>query len=464
MKTILRFFKNSGIFFVGTILSKTIIFLLLPLYTNCLSTESYGYYDLSVTYVTVLTSILYFDIWATLLRFLYDYVDGKEKEKVKRICWGIFCISTLAFIAVGGAVCFAYRIRYGVLILAYGVSVNVQTMCSFAARGAQKNVQFAVSGILNTFVTVMGNVGMLLGLKMDVEALYLSAILGNLVQSIFLCVSVPILPAVSKSIVDKLLAKRIIRYTLPLGINSMAYWMLTGYNRVILEKVMGLSANGVYAIGNKFGAALTLVTTCFTYAWQDIAFKQQDNSSLGQFYGKAVSLYYCFLGVGVACMLPCFSVLFPFLVGESFSGAYSTIHVFLIMAMLSAVSTFIGNIFYALKDTHTLFATMVISCICNVILCRPFVELWGINGANISTCISFAVNILIRCLLLNRQIRLRVNGIWILGTTAVLTCVAYCYNLNNLAINVITILVLTILLVAGSLSFLKLKRKVSGAS
>lgn len=461
MNTILRFFKNSGIFFVGNILSKVIVFLLLPLYTNCLSTESYGYYDLSVTYVTVLTAILYFDIWATLLRFLYDYTEEKEQDKVRIICWGMFGLSTLAFVAVGGIICYAMRVRCGLLIIAYGISVNLQSMCSFAARGAQKNIQFAVSGILNTLVMVLGNIGMLLILKLDIEALYLSAILGNITQCIYLCISAPILPSAKKHTIDKPLTARILRYTLPLGINSIAYWLLTGYNRVVLESVMGLSANGLYAIGNKFGSALTLVTTCFTYAWQDIAFKQQDERGLGQFYGKAVSLYYGFLSVGVACMLPCFSIAFPILVGGDFSAAYSTIPVFLIMAMLSAVSTFIGNIFYALKDTVTLFATMVLSCICNVLICRPLIEVLGINGANLSICISFTVNILLRCFLLNRKIQLRVHGVLIAGATALLTGITWLYGLDNLAVNLAVILMIAILAITGLVRFIRHKKKMA---
>ena len=75
-------------------------------------------------------------------------------------------------------------------------------------------------------------------------------------------------------------------------------------------------------------------------------YKRQDNS---RFYAKACSAYFAFLAAGLALMLPCFNLLFPVLIGEAYREAFDTIPLFLIMAMLSAYSTFVGNIFYAIR-------------------------------------------------------------------------------------------------------------------
>ena len=45
MKDLWRFIKSSGIYFVGTVLTKLISFLLLPLYTSYISPADYGTYD-----------------------------------------------------------------------------------------------------------------------------------------------------------------------------------------------------------------------------------------------------------------------------------------------------------------------------------------------------------------------------------------------------------------------------------
>ena len=77
--------------------------------------------------------------------------------------------------------------------------------------------------------------------------------------------------------------------------------------------------------------------------------------------------------------------------------------------MISAVSTFIGNIFYAIKETKMIFISMVISALVNVALCYPLITYFHINGANLSVLISFVVNILIRCVVLGKRISFKLD-------------------------------------------------------
>lgn len=422
--------KNTGIFFLGNVLSKVIIFLLLPLYTNYISTESYGYYDLSVSYITVLTSLVFFDIWSTVLRFMYDSEDERGKQKVASTCWLLFSLSSVLFLIIGGTVCSLYSVQYAPLILGYGLSVNLHNMCGFITRGWKKNVHFAISGILNTLTMVLANIVMILGFHIEIESLYISAILGNLVQVLYLSVAARAYPRFKNFSFDKTLLSSIVKYTVPLCINSVSYWLLTSYNRVVLEDVLGLSANGIYAIGNKFGATISLATTCFTYAWQDLAFSRQTkNPNDGRFFAKACDAYFLFLSAGIALLLPCFHILFPFLIGEAYQEAFSTIPPFLVMAVLSAYSTFVGNVFYAIKDTKIIFISMLLSCICNLVLCQPMIQNWGINGANFSICISFIVNIVIRSLILYKRISFKPGLMYVLlgGGMILLSTIIYLY-------------------------------------
>lgn len=444
-KGLKQFIKTSGVFFVGSVLSKVIVFFLLPLYTNYISTENYGYYDLSVTYVTVLSSLVFFDIWATVLRFLYDAKTKEDKTQVLNICWRFFAVSTVVYLIVGTVACLTLRVRYSAFILAYGLSVNIHNLCGFIARGQKHNLDFAVSGIINTFSMMISNLVMILCLHMELSALYISAIAGNLLQAGYLVCRAQILPHFKGNKIDRTLQRKIVSYTLPLCINSVAYWLLTGYNRIIIGQVMGLSANGIYAIGNKFGSAISLLTTCFTYAWQDLAFSaQSSNRANGEFYGKACGYYFMFLGVGIAGMLPCFRIAFPILIGENYAEAYQTIPLFLVMAILSALSTFVGNVFYAIKDTKAQFISMVISCGINLLLCKSLIERFGINGANLSICISFIANILIRYFMLKKCIGIK-HTIWHYSVTILIIVAAIMiYSTGNLGANILLLMLIAL--------------------
>ena len=47
------FVKSFGLYFLGNILSKIIMFILLPVYTDYLPPEELGYYDVANTYLCI---------------------------------------------------------------------------------------------------------------------------------------------------------------------------------------------------------------------------------------------------------------------------------------------------------------------------------------------------------------------------------------------------------------------------
>ncbi len=405
-----RFLKSTGIFFIGNVLSKAIVLLMLPVYTKYIVPSDYGFYDLSITYITVVSSMLFFDIWSSVMRFMYDSDDISYKYKAILSGWRIFGVSAAGYCLIGiGISCFM-NIEYLGWILLYGLISDVQSMYDFSARGFEKNVDFAVSGIFNTLVTVLLNIVMIVGLHKDFSSLYIAAIVGNLIQVFYLECKIRVIKNARSVGYDKELTRQMFHYTLPLCINSVSYWLLTSFNRVVINANMGDAANGIYAIGNKFGSMIALVTGCFVYAWQDISFaRQPDDPGNGVFYSRACDEYLLFLGTGTAALLPALSLFFPILVDKSYNASKETIPLFLLVAMVSSYSTFVGNIFYALKDTKTIFVSMVISCVFNLALCYPLISGMGLDGANLAIFLSFLLNILIRAFILKKKINFRIS-------------------------------------------------------
>lgn len=408
-------------------LSKIIVFLLLPIYTAYIPTQGYGYYDLSITYITVVTSLLFFDVWSSILRFMYDKNSIRHKYKVVLSGSTIFAFSTFAYIIVGIMVASLADFQYLFLILIYGITNNLMLMYTFIARGTGKNTDFAISGIINTVIMATSNIVMIVNLKMDFSSLYIAAILGFLSQIIYLELRINVLSNINFKLFDWQLTKDMFRYTLPLCLNSVAYWLLTSFNRVAISQVLSVSDNGIFAVGNKFAAIIALVITCFTYAWQDVSFSRKiDDPTNSAFYTKACEMYLLFLCTGAVLAIPAIKIIFPYMIDESYMVAIALVPLSLITAVANAYSTFVGNIFYAIKNTKVIFISMIISCVVNLLLCYWLIGTLGLNGANLSILISFIVNIIIRDRILHREILFETNvrqviilGIWIVLTTFV---------------------------------------------
>ena len=406
---LMRFIKSSGIFFIGSVLSKAMSILMLPLYTNRIPTDSMGYYDLSLTYITIITSCLFFDIWVAILRYMYDGKTKEERATAIKSGLAIFGISSVLYLAFGLIFAGIFNPEAIFWILLYGIFQNISILFCFCARGFQKNKEFAVSGILNTGINVLTNIVLILGFGLGYESLYISAIAGFVVQTLYLMAFADIFSSLRLGRVDIAVTKSMFKYSLPLCLNSVAYWVLTSLNRVVLNGIYGNEANGIYAIGNKFSFVIGLITTCFTYAWQDLSFSKANERGVGKFYSQATTMYAKVLMVCTALALPVIKAAFPVLVGDAYKSAENTIPIFLIVAAISALSTFIGNVFYAIKETRMIFISMVISAIINVLLSYPLITQFYINGANLSVLISFCVNIAVRCFVLKRRISFRLH-------------------------------------------------------
>lgn len=446
MNSITKFIKSSFIFFIGNLLCRAISFFLLPIYTKYIPTAEYGYYDLSITYLTIITSILFCDIWSSVMRFMLEKKETDYKYKSILSGFLIFLASTSVYIIIGILLSIFVHIDYLFLIMLYGLTLNLQNMYSFIARGFGKNADFAISGIINTLLMSIGSIIMIVACKMDFSALYIAGIIGNIAQVLYLEYKVKLLKNIKWKYFEKTLLKQMVKYTLPLCINSVSFWLLTSFNRVIISHVMTIADNGIYAVGNKFAVLITLVTTCFTLAWQEMSFARKiDDENNGKFYSKACNLYIKFLGIGVTLLIPVVLLIFPILVDASYEDAKNILPLFLVATTVNAFSNFIGNIFYAIKDTKNIFISSVISSILNVILCYPLVKILGLNGATLSMLISFTVNILIRYKILNKKIHLVIDWKTILGLCFLISLSSLLYATENILVNTIWIIVLCVI-------------------
>ena len=447
---LIRFIKASGIFFVGNILSKMLSFLMLPLYTSFIPVADMGYFDISITYMNIAVSIVFFEIWSAVLRFMYDKNSNEGKYEVAKSGAIVFSISliiySLSFVIIGVSL----QIENWYLIAGYGIAQCIVSFYSFFTRGIGKNIDFALSGIISVVVNAGINILLIIIFHIDYVAMYYGFIMGSLAQVLFLETRCHLMKGMRYARTNTTEAATLFKYAIPLCVNTVAYWMMTGFNRIAINWTMGNEANGILSIGNRFGTLITLATTCFTYAWQDVSFSVANNTQArGRFYSTACDLYAKFLYCGALLLIPICHWVFSLMIHNTYANAESTIPLFLLAGVLSAISSFIGNVFYAIKDTKSIFVSTVAAAIVNVVIVFPSIKLFGIDGANIAACIGFLTNILIRVVILRKKIGFCINMIMqiVLIGINVLYWVIF-KNINNLSCVLLLIVAIVITIVS----------------
>ena len=132
------------------------------------------------------------------------------------------------------------------------------------------------------------------------------------------------------------------------------------------------------------------------------------------------------------------------MVGDSYLEAEPPLPLFIISAVISAISTFIGNIFYAIKETKTIFFSAIFSAAFCVLVGYPLTKEFFINGANLAICLSFLLNIIIRWIILRKKIGFKIGMSFplLLASLFVATIVyTYCNLATNFILIPITILI-----------------------
>lgn len=449
MSNINKFAKTSGVYFVGNFLTQVITFFLLPIYTKYIPPQDLGYFDLSVSYLNIIIPVVCFEIWAAIMRFMFDFVDKNEKYKAIFNGLIIFSISLCIYSAVALSVNTFINVQYVLLIFLYGLFTMFMNIYSFIARGFGLNFAFAVSGVFGSIIYLVSNIVLIVIFKMGFKSLYISAIIGLLIQILFLEYKANVLKNLSIKLFDFSIIKQIVKFAFPLSLNSICFWFLMSYNRVFISNHFGLYENGLFAIASRFAVALTLIASCFSLAWQELAFSKGSNSGENKslFYSKASDYYLRFLFMGVVALIPIIKLIFSFLIDSAYSKAISIIPLFLLAIAASHYSNFYGNIFGAEKKTNVILYSTLTAALVNVSVLYFSVGFFGLQVANISLLSGFIVNIIIRVLILRKKIAIKIDIKFISFGAILFVFVCYFYFKDDVILN-FTILILMLIISA----------------
>lgn len=450
MKNLMKFLKTTGIYLIGNVLTKAIAFLMLPIYTKYLSPVDYGTYDLNIAYITFLSSVLFLDIWSGMMRFMFDYSDREEKNKPILSGILIFSVSTVVYTIFSIALGSIMNIDYLAWVLLYGLFANLQQLFAYIIRGIGKNTLFAMAGLVGSIVTMSCNIIFIAIFKEGYQYLYISSVLGAILNIIILMFGFNIVDLFRKENYSFKLTKEIFLFSLPLTVNSVSWWFLTAFNRVIVSNRLSIADNGLYAVANKFTSIMQLVDQAFQMAWQEISFEKSgankaDNS---KFFSTAINEYIKFMTIGVAIILPIIKIAFPYFINSTFSSAINIIPLALVATLMSSISTFLGGTITAIKKNKYLFTTTLSGTVVNIIIVLLSIGTLGVQSASLALGIGFLVVDIRRYILLKKHLELALDVKTIVLSFVILSISMMVYISGNIVWNLIDFILVIIVMLS----------------
>jgi O-antigen/teichoic acid export membrane protein len=127
------------------------------------------------------------------------------------------------------------------------------------------------------------------------------------------------------------------------------------------------------------------------------AITEKNSRTIAKFYTDVFNFYQSILYVAAAAMLLFIRQLLDIMtVGEGFNEAYRHSPMLILAVVLTCFCTFMGSVYIASKKSVRSMLTVMSGAAANLILNFLFIPMMGINGAALSTLISYIIVFTVR--------------------------------------------------------------------
>ena len=388
-----EFFNTFSIYAIGTVGAKLIAFALMPLYTFFLAKEEMGYFDLSITLIMMLVPFVTFDLRDGAFRFLIDKTCPHSKEDVVS-----FIVATLArnsvviiILSIIGYVHLSHFQFYPVLVATLIAYACYEVMIQ-VVRGIGQTKFFVGIGIINTFLILLFSLLFLVVFKWGVLAIFYANLISRLISLIIIESRFKFIKAyfANRKSYNKIVGKELLRYTIPLLPNVLAWWSIESSSKLFIEDALGLEYNGIFAVAIKFSNILQIAASIFYQTWQETAIKEMNSDDHNHFFSKIFNNYFLILSSTVVLATLGLRIIYPYIVAEAYQESYIYIYPLFIAVQLHAIGSFFDLAYQCSRKTYKGLPSIITTALLAIILYYFTVSRWGLIGVSISLIISYA--------------------------------------------------------------------------
>ena len=448
--------KNTVIIFFGKVCTQLISFFLLPLYTAYLSTKEYGLVDLIQTYVTLLVPIITMELEMSIFRYLID-VRGKEKDTKKLISNNFFVLGislTLFSILYIIVTCFV-NIPFRWLILVDIIVCVLSGNFLQVARGLGKTLDFSISCILTGITTVISNIILICVFHMGAEGMIISMALANFICSLYLFIRLKLYNKINFKLKDTKLLKEMYKYSIPLIPNGVSWWIVNVSDRTIISFVLSASANGLYAISNKFPTIISSLTGIFNLSWAESASLHINSPDRDEFFTdvfNTIMKLFTALGIG---MIACLPFVFPILINSKYNDAFNYIPYLVLGTVFNVAICLYSQVYLAKKLSKQVASTAILGAIINIVINVIFIKRIGLYAAALSTAISYFVMMVYRHIDLKKYVKIKVEKGFVFNTIILFIFTIFLYYQKDTLLNIINLVTAVAYSLLINMNFLK---------
>lgn len=404
-----KLLSDTVLFSISNFGSKILVFLLVPLYTNVLSTSDYGIVDLIISLANLFIPVLTFAIAEAVLRFAFD--KNIEKRQVLSLASLLIVLSTIILLfckPIASCLNTEFANYWNYFIAVYFLMALNGVLGNYT-RGLDKTKLFAVSGIVYTVSLITFNILFLLVFKLGLVGYLWALILTEIVCILTKIFGGGYLKDLLSFSFNPKLSKEMIKYSLPIMPSSIAWWVMQISDKYIIVAALSFAASGIYSVAYKIPSILATLTSIFTQAWQISAIKSHGDNDNANFV-QNVYKYFMICSIAICSVLIMLAKPMGYvLYAKDYFIAWTYVPLLLVAYHFSGLSGVIASVYSAAKKTSMLFISTSVGAVLNIVLNILLIPKYGAIAAAYTTLASFFVTWIIRMIHARTLIDIKLN-------------------------------------------------------
>lgn len=229
------------------------------------------------------------------------------------------------------------------------------------SRGLGDNKTYSMGSFLAGTTTVVFNVILIVMINIGAKGMLISSIMANIVAFMYVFLKLKIYKYINSKLYSKSFIKKSLKYSWPLVPNSISWWVVSASDRTIISYILGVSANGIYAVSNKFTAIVSSLLNIFSLSWTESASLHIEDDDRNQFFSNAINKILKILLSFILIIIAVMPLAFKMLINEQYKGAYLYIPILMLSTIFNGVVIVYSGI-YSKKINKTSCCNIYYGC------------------------------------------------------------------------------------------------------
>lgn len=403
-----RIISNSAIYSVVSVLQKSILFILLPLYTAYLSPESYGTISVINSIGSFLSIFILFSLNSAATRF---YFINNDENYSKRL-WGTLTIVVIInSVIIGLLIIFLHHwlidpitkgIDFYPFVLLGILNIIVSPLYLFFQsylRAIQDGKQYGINALSYFILQVSLTVIFLTIFHLSV----IGVLLANLITAIvFFIYSLVFFQKKISWMIDKKITKSAIKYAAPLLPHHLFSWSSGMLNTLMINNYNGTGNSGLYSATTQIGGVVNMIAIAVNSAYTPWFFKKIKNTSNSEQIRQVTYLSVWLFSV-LALAISLFSKeILILMVSDEYIGIWIYVPFISFAYVLQSVYYFFVNYLY-LSQTRKVFYCTMVGALVNIVVNIVLLPKIGIAGAIIALVLTIITRMIVAIWLARRE-------------------------------------------------------------